>query len=225
MAATNGGFWLREPFGEPNGFFARDGRLVSDAETQGAGPRGTVGWTADGGIVLDRVDSVESMLLPDGRTAFLDGINRGHREYDEYAADGSDSLLAYTSDYGGPASLAQPRQPDTGRPRRPGRPGRRPAVGAAVAGHRHDPGHRDRHQPGHARARSPRRSARSSCWAPAVPQCCWTTCGRATPSIVGTEIRALDPARSPAWTAVVRGLAGGPMIVKDGRHDRPRATG
>ena len=49
VAGVNGGFWLADPVGEPNGLFAIDGRLVSEPESQGAGPRGAFGLTPTGG--------------------------------------------------------------------------------------------------------------------------------------------------------------------------------
>jgi putative cell wall-binding protein len=220
VAATNGAFWLRDPVGEPNGYLARDGRLISDAESQGVGPRGTVGWTADGRVLIDRVDSLETLTLPDGSALEVDGINRGHRDYDEPFADGGTSLLAYTVDYGGTASLVRPRRPPEHEvfppidlavlrldvplwPAAGSQPARVVAVERDVEG-TYTPG------PGEVLllATGDRAIALDGVQ-------------EGDTVLLGTRIQPLDPALEADWATVVRGLAGGPQIVEGGRMTDP----
>ena len=231
VAATNGGFWLPLPLGEPNGYFTIDGRLVSDAETQGAGPRGTVGWTADGRVLVDRIDTTETLTLADGSVVVVDGINRGHREYDQLFADGVDSVLAFTPDYGGGTTVDQPAQP----PPPPPAEGEPPVVpdppdpvdlailrlqapvwpasgevAATVIGITRDEEARVEPGPGEVLV------AGTGAGAVALDG---VQVGDTL--VLGTAVRALDPARDDDWATVTRGLAGGPMIVKDGHVTDP----
>lgn len=218
VAATNGGFWLRDPLGEPNGLFVTGSRLVSDAETQGAGPRGTVGWTADGRLLVDRIDSVETITRADGQVLEMGGVNRGHREFDERFGDGPNSFLVYTPDYGRLVEVREPRLP-------PGATGpvdlavirvavdRWPASGTLpgiVTGLTRD-------QPGTFTVN------------PGEVLIVGTGTGASNLDPVeigqslqvGTTIRALDASRDGAWAGVERALAGGPMIVKGGQPTAP----
>lgn len=108
VAGINGGFWMADPLGEPNGYFALEGRLVSESETQGAGPRGTVAWTADRRFVFGRVRSELALHLVDGSSIPVAGVNRGRRPAGVRFADGDDALLAYTEDFGGPVLVTRP---------------------------------------------------------------------------------------------------------------------
>ena len=98
VAGVNAGFWLSFPLGDPNGYFAVDGVLVSDAETQGAGPRGTFGITADGRMIMDRLATAIGLFLPDGSARIVDGVNRGPR-FEGQFDDGPDQLFAYTAPF------------------------------------------------------------------------------------------------------------------------------
>lgn len=100
IAGVNGGFWRSNPVGDPNGYLAVDGALVSDAETQGAGPRGTAAVTASGGLVMDRLESVTTVTSP-ALPGPLDvaGVNR----YSSFAPpypDTSQPVYVYTPDFG-----------------------------------------------------------------------------------------------------------------------------
>ena len=243
VAATNGGFWLREPYGEPNGFFAIDGRLVSDAESQGVGPRGTVGWTADGRVVIDRIDTTHTLVLANGANLDVDGINRGHREYDELFADGTDSLLAYTPDHGGPVAVTEPRQPpppepeptpaptDPDQPAPPPLPGAEPeqppvdlAVLRIAAGAWPAAGGIGGTVIGISRDSA-------GTFEPGGGEVIVVATGADAGALDGVEVgdqvglsttsTALDPTRDEAWAQVLHGLAGGPMIVKDSRPTDP----
>lgn len=241
VAATNGGFWLREPYGEPNGFFAIDGRLVSDAESQGVGPRGTVGWTADGRVVIDRIDTTQTLILADGANLDVQGINRGHREYDELFADGIDSLLAYTPDYGGPVVVTEPRQPpppeptpaptDPDQPAPPPLPGAEPqqppvdlAVLRIAAGAWPAAGGIGGTVIGISRDTA---GAFEPSGGEVIVVATGADAGALDRVEVGDQVglattsTALDPARDEAWAQVLHGLAGGPMIVKDSRPTDP----
>lgn len=225
VAATNGAFWLSEPVGEPNGLFIRDGRLISDAESQGAGPRGAVGWTAEGRMLIDRVDSVETLTLPDGTPLILDGINRGHREFDDRFPDGIDSLLAYSGTYDTAVAVAEPLRPPSEGTEEPEEPEpvdlavvtlATPAwpasgtVDATVSSLTRDtpgtyvPGPQEIlvvATGGDARALDGLRTG--------------------DPVTVGTRIYARAEGRDADWARVVRARAGGPMIVKEGRTTDP----
>lgn len=213
VAATNGAFWLGNPLGEPNGFFARDGRLISDAETQGAGPRGTVGWTGDGRLLVDRIDSVETLTLAGGEVYAMNGINRGHREFDHRFGDGVHSFLAYTSDYGRPIQMREPQLP----------PGSPPVAVELAAVRLAAPtwpaaGHVTGTVIGITRDKPATFEV-----GPGEVLIVGTGSGAAHLQPVemgqaltlGTTISALDPTRDEAWADVERALAGGPMIVKN----------
>lgn len=221
VAAINGGFWLGKPYGEPNGFFARDGRLISDAETQGAGPRGTVGWTADGRLLVDRIDTTETVTLPDGTTVPLNGINRGHRDEGEQFYDGTHSLLAYTADYGGTVTVTHPvpltPPPPTEPPvdlavvrvAVPHWPVTGSLTGTVTAIQRDEPG-----------VFTPRPGevllAGTGSGATALDG---LAVGDAV--TVATRISARSSDRDDDWAQVVRGLASGPMIVEGGQVTDP----
>lgn len=75
FAGINGGFWLSGPVGDPNGLLVIDGEVVSEPETQGFGPRGTLGIGADGTLLIDRIESSMALFADDdGRR--LDAVNR-----------------------------------------------------------------------------------------------------------------------------------------------------
>lgn len=99
VAGINGGFWLNNPPGEPNGYLAIDGRLVSESETQGAGPRGTYGLTADGRMVMDRLETSVTLRV-DGTDQRITALNRHFRAAAPYP-DGPDPVLAYDGRFGG----------------------------------------------------------------------------------------------------------------------------
>ncbi len=109
VAGVNGGFWLADPVGDPNGLFAIDGRLVSEPESQGEGPRGAFGLTPDGRMVIDRLGVDLQFTLADGTEVPVRALNRGHREHFERWGDGPDSVLVYTTDYGLPVVARRPQ--------------------------------------------------------------------------------------------------------------------
>lgn len=106
IAGINGGFWLQNPIGDPNSFLAQDGRLVSEAETQGAGPRGTFARRADGSLVMDRLASVVSLHVQgvDG-TQLVTALNRFHRAGAPYPDDTVRPIYVYTPHFGASVDL------------------------------------------------------------------------------------------------------------------------
>lgn len=95
VAGVNGGFWLNEPVGDPNGYYAEDGLLISEAQTQGAGPRGAAASLPDGRLLLDRLDSQQDVTVGSAAPARLNGVNRGHT-----ARDGDHASFVYTRAFG-----------------------------------------------------------------------------------------------------------------------------
>lgn len=105
VAGVNGGFWLTAPVGDPNGYFALDGALLSEPETQGEGPRGTFALTGDGTPVLDRLDARIELAVDGVGTVGVAGINRGHRAGGPYP-DPPDALVyVYTAPFGAAAPV------------------------------------------------------------------------------------------------------------------------
>lgn len=101
VAGINGGFWLKNPVGDPNSFLALDGRLVSESETQGAGPRGTFARRDDGSFVMDRLDSAVSLRIDgvEGRQV-VTALNRFHRSTPPYPDDTVRPIYVYTRHFG-----------------------------------------------------------------------------------------------------------------------------
>lgn len=103
VAAVNGGFWLSAPVGDPNGYLAVDGTLVSEAQTQGGGPRGTVALRRDGRLLVDRVETALTLAtsgsggVAERRVA---GFNRSVSTAPPYP-DPDDAILIYSRALGG----------------------------------------------------------------------------------------------------------------------------
>ncbi len=101
VAAINGGFWLSAPVGDPNGYLAVDGTLVSEAQTQGGGPRGTVALRRDGRLLLDRVETLLTLRTggPGGPGGEVErrvaGVNRSVSAAPPYP-DPDDAVVVYS---------------------------------------------------------------------------------------------------------------------------------
>lgn len=245
VAGINGGFWLSDPVGEPNGFFAVDGRLVSEAETQGAGPRGAVGITRDGSLLIDRLRSDQAVFLANGAGVPVAALNRGRRESGEPFADGPDALLAYTPDFGGLVVARRAVPKPAPEPAGPDPDGTDPGGGETDGGEA-DP------EPEPPPALAVFRVA-AAAW-PVSGVVAGTVTGitresegtftvnpgevllvasgqRAEalaevglgdPVTLATTLKPLDDARVAAWQEdVVAGLAAGPLIVRDGAMTDP----
>jgi putative cell wall-binding protein len=113
VAGINAGFWLNNPPGDPNGYLAIDGRLVSDSETQGAGPRGTYGLGTDGRVIMDRLDTEITMTVNGENSHRVTAMNRHYRaapppEDDDApqpeGGDGSEPVFIYDHRFGGVVS-------------------------------------------------------------------------------------------------------------------------
>lgn len=213
VAGINGGFWRSDPVGDPNSYLALDGALVSDAETQGAGPRGTFAVGAGSALLMDRLDSTTTVDAPGlAAPVAVTGVNRRYSAAPPYP-DGDRPAYLYTPHYGavdvGP--VAPPGRPEPpflalvvdGLVPRAAGPAQGtvsavtttagtlpvPAGGAVIVGH------------GEA-------AVALSALAPGTPL---------------TVDTVLEPLTTPAadWTDVVQGLAAGPLIVAGGAPTDP----
>lgn len=114
VLGINGGFWRSSPFGRPDGFTVRDGRLVTEAETRGNPDvgRGAFGIPEAGGMLIDRLRPQDVQLDPEGATAIpATGINRLDRSGTaDVPADSDDALYVITDQLG--SSVTLPDDPD-----------------------------------------------------------------------------------------------------------------
>lgn len=101
VAGINGGFWLRAPVGDPNSFLTLDRRLVSESETQGAGPRGTFARRGDRGLVIDRLDTVVTLRAGERARRMVTALNRFPRATPPYPDDTVQPVYLYTPHFGG----------------------------------------------------------------------------------------------------------------------------
>jgi hypothetical protein len=99
VAGINAGFWLSNPVGDPNGFFAAGGLLVSEGQTQGAGPRGTYGLTGEGEVVMDRLDTFITLMINDTNGVRVTGVNRHWTNSGPYP-DPQNAVFLYTPHFG-----------------------------------------------------------------------------------------------------------------------------
>jgi putative cell wall-binding protein len=113
IGGINGGFWMPDPLGVPNGYFARDGELVSEPDSQGTIPRGTVGITPLGSLVFDRVSNELAVFTDSGVNEFVTGVNR-YCCGAPAGADGDSPMYLYTDALG---SVSVERQSETARVR------------------------------------------------------------------------------------------------------------
>lgn len=214
VVGINGGFWLSQPVGDPNGYLARDGQLVSEPETQGGGPRGTFGIGADGQPLVDRLDG--TLTLDSGDESIpVTGVNRLDR--DAPFPDGPDALYLYTRAFGASVPLVDPA--DTERYRGPATVATLPSVtlpasGRGVVG-----------EIGELRTQD----------GGSVPipedQVLALAYGRGGERLQALGERALvravvdlstaDRDRSEAWAEIAEALAAGPLIVRDGAMTSP----
>lgn len=100
VAGINGGFWLSNPVGDPNGYYAVDGTLVSESETQGGGPRGTFAQRTDGTFLMDRLDTVVTLTASGVPREFdVTALNRFYSTSGPYP-DSAEPLYVYTRAFG-----------------------------------------------------------------------------------------------------------------------------
>lgn len=111
VAGINGGFWLSNPVGDPNGYYAVGEELVSEAQTQGAGPRGTVASLPDGRLLMDRLESAQDVAVGGSAPIRVVGINRYHSSLPPYP-DGNHATLVYTPAFGSAVAVRAVRDAD-----------------------------------------------------------------------------------------------------------------
>lgn len=116
VLGINGGFWRSFPFGRPDGFTVRDGRLITEAETRGDPDvgRGAFGLTGSGSMLIDRLKPQDVELDPQGQPAVdATGINRLDRSGTaDVPADSDDALYLITDQFGSAVTLPSDPEPD-----------------------------------------------------------------------------------------------------------------
>jgi putative cell wall-binding protein len=114
VLGINGGFWRAFPFGRPDSFTVRDGRLVTEAETRGDPDygRGALGLQPDGSLLVDRILPQDVQLRRPERGAIgVTGLNRLDRQGTaSVPPDGEDALYLLTDQLGSTVTL--PGEPD-----------------------------------------------------------------------------------------------------------------
>jgi putative cell wall-binding protein len=211
VAVLNSGFWLNQPVGEPNSYFATGGRLISESETQGSKARGTFATTPAGLSIIDRIDArVRIEATPEPLT--VTGLNRLDRTQPEVYADGPSPLYLYTPEYGRQVTLPQP---GSGADRGTATILSIPGMTVAAAG------------PGSAAAAPAPRDVATGSTVPIPPDGVLLVGYNAARARLlripeGSALRAVttvgfpERARSDLWREVREGVAAGPLIVRDG---------
>lgn len=117
VLGINGGFWRAFPFGRPDGFTVRGGRLVTEAETRGDPTfgRGAFGLRPDGRLLVDRIRPQDVEVEPDGGAAIAaTGINRLDRSGTaDVDADSDDALYVITDQLGSGVTLPDDSDEET----------------------------------------------------------------------------------------------------------------
>lgn len=225
VAGINGGFWLFQPVGDPNSYLSMDGRLVSEAETQAETGRGTYGITREGAALIDRIETKIELFVPDGEIT-IDAVNRVNRggagATDSPYRDGPNTKYVYTTAYGQSVTLQGPELGDRYRGPAtvvPIQGADLPASGAS----------------GGDGFVGPSRTVDGGA-VPIPPDGMllvgYGDGGRELASMAeGTrvyanvQVRTLERDRDIPWSQVDRGLAAGPLIVREGRMTDPSSWG
>lgn len=226
VAGVNAGFWLNNPVGEPNGFFVRDGLLLSEPETQGGGPRGAFGRRGDGTYVMDRVEGMEWLTVEgDPEPYALTAINRYYRSSPPYPDDTVSPLYVYTPEFGATVSVRQLHipvpNPDPTQPAPPPEP--KPVHALVVEGLRPVA---NGESEGTVRSAHPGESVLPIPPDSSVVVAHGGAALRTAGIVAGTPIRvrtALQPQRDPAaaWSDLEAAVAAGPLIVRDFERTDP----
>lgn len=209
VAGTNGGFWLSNPVGDPNGYLAIGGQLVSEAQTQGGGPRGTLGIRVDGAVLLDRLATTVSLFIAGVPGEVVTAVNR-------YCCgtfptpDGDSPVYLYTPAFGDPVGV---------RPLSAGAPVRTLIVQSLEVA-------ADGGGLGVVSAVTDQPGPRAVPSGGAIVVAHGAAAGRLATVTAGDPVQAhtsLDPYNDDpaAWTNLVSGLAVGPLIVRGGRTTDP----
>lgn len=212
VAGINGGFWLNSPVGDPNGYVAVDNLLVSEAQTQGAGPRGTVASLPDGRLLMDRLESSQEVSVGGSPAVRVHGVNRSHSAAPPYP-DGPHASFVYTPAFGASVSVRALRDGEATLPVRafvvaglaPLASGRSQGVVSSVL-------------TGEGDAAIPAGGAVIVSHGDHATR----LAGGAPGDTASLDVR-LGPAHTDpaAWTQLRHGLAAGPLIVQDGERTDP----
>lgn len=212
VAGINGGFWLNNPVGDPNGFYAEDRRLVSEAQTQGSGPRGTVASLPDGRLLMDRLGSTQEIAVGGAAAVRLNGVNRYPSQTPPYP-DGHDASFLYTPDFGPTVAVRAMRTDETVLPVRAFTVEglQAPVAGAAQ-------GVVQAVQPGEADVAVPPNGAVIVAHGDHATRFASAVAG--DPATVQIS---LQPASTDAnaWNQLRHGLAAGPLILQNGQRTDP----
>ncbi len=219
VAMINGGYWLNQPVGEPNSYFAWGGRLVSESETQGDQQRGARGTFAVGalGPIIDRIDAKVHLrqFWPDREPTGLPitGVNRLDRTT-WFNADGPDALYLYTPEFGTSVTVPSGRGNATAMPL----PGL--VVPAVGAGTRVPTRQFLQLSPGQS-VGIPADGALLLAYGQARNSVgrLWETTGTTVQAV--TDITFPERKRPEQWGEVLEGLAAGPLIVREGQMTNP----
>ncbi|MDP8970056.1 MAG: phosphodiester glycosidase family protein, partial [Actinomycetota bacterium] len=209
VAGTNGGFWLSNPVGDPNGYLAIGGQLVSEAQSQGGGPRGTLGVREDGAVLLDRLATTVSLFIAGVPGEVVTAVNR-------YCCgtfptpDGDSPVYLYTPAFGEsvavrPLSATAPVRTLIVQGLEVAADGGGVGVVSAVTD-----------QPGPQTL--PGGSAIVVAHGAAAGRLAGVTAGDPVQTHTSLDPHNDDPA---AWTNLLTGLAAGPLIVRGGRTTNP----
>lgn len=210
VAGINGNFGLfNNPPGDPDGFYAEHGTMESEARTQGGGPRGAVAEVPGGGLLMDRFATHQTIAFGSGHKETLAGVNR-HPSQRGPHPDGPDPVVLYTPRFG---SSVDVRRAAAGSPVRAlVLDGVRPPVSGASGGTVGSV-----HQ-GEGRVPIPANGSVVVAHGGAANRLAGVGPGE---SAVGRV--AVQPARDAPgdWAQAQEGLAGGPLIVKNGQMTDP----
>ena len=213
LMMINGGFWKSGPGGNPNGTWIVNGQMLSEPESQGVGPRGTIGWLNDGRVVVDRISANLTVSGPNGLNVKVNGINRDWRRTPDATSDPYDAVIAYNATFGGPVRVQVPA----------GSPSQHltavrvkanawPATGSVSAKVvAVNTGKHDVTVPGDEVLITGRGATAQQLAGLKVGQ---------TVSL-NSQLVPMDPARAGDWTQVHTAVAGGPQVLRNGQVTAP----
>lgn len=212
VAGINGGFWLSNPVGDPNGYFAADHLLQSEAQTQGGGPRGTVASLPDGQLIMDRLASNQDVSVGTAAPVRLNGVNRYHSSAPPFP-DGNHASFVYTPAFGATVTVRAIRDGSAVLPVRafvvdglaPPASGSSQGTVSAV-------------QVGEGTASIPAGGAVIVSHGDHATQFAGALSGSSAVVRVGLQPEHTD---GSLWSQLRHGLAAGPLIVRDGQRTDP----
>lgn len=211
VAGINASFFTGGPPGDPDGFYGEDGRLESEASTQGEGPRGAMAVLPSGELLMDRFDTAQSVTFGEGLKEPLTAVNRYHSERGP-RPDGPDPVYLYTPRFG---DAVEVRPLSEGAPVRalvldqatPPVNGTATGTVAAV------------HETGTVLT-VPEQSSVAVAHGAAAERLAGVGSGESATLEVAVQPTQDDP---DAWAGMAHGLTGGPLILKGGQVTDPDA--